>query len=153
MFEVKAVNAPSYLFGLFGGLRPSSVNGQILGLLDAAYQKWPKVAPSMLIFLTTSNTDIAQSTLDWATAHGVAVWQAKAYAVTDPSDPGRWLIGFKPAQLLNPDLRDAYQKAYEQLNIQFDITNPLPNGSALGTLGRTINVAPTFVNPDPTFQP
>jgi RHS repeat-associated protein len=153
LFEVKAVNAPSYLFGLFGGLSPSSSNGQILGLLDTAYQKWPKVAPSMLIFLTTSNTDIAQSTLAWATTHGVAVWQAKAYAVTDPSDPGKWLIGFHPAQLLNPDLRDAYQKAYEQVNMQFDITNPLPNGSALGTLGRTINVTPTVVNPDPTFQP
>jgi hypothetical protein len=39
------------------------------------------------------------------------------------------------------------------VNMQFDITNPLPNGSALGTLGRTINVTPTVVNPDPTFQP
>jgi hypothetical protein len=151
--EVKAVNAPSYFWGFLGGLHLSSINGQVQGLLDVAFQKWPKIVPSSILFLTTSNTDISRDTLMWATSHGVAVWQAKAYAVPDPSDPGKYLIGFKPAELLNTELRDTYQKAWRALNVDYDIENPLPNGSGLGRLGRTINVAPTFVNPDPTFQP
>jgi RHS repeat-associated protein len=147
--EVKAVNAPSYFFGFFGGLGPSASNGQILGLLDYT---WRGQVGSQTIFLTTSNTGIASSTLAWATAHGVAVWQAKAYAIPDPSDPARYMIGFYPAELQNPEV--LFNREVRKLGI-IEFENPLPNGTSVDILGRTLRLSPVpaVVNPDPTFQP
>ncbi|HXL20734.1 MAG TPA: hypothetical protein VN961_24705, partial [Streptosporangiaceae bacterium] len=93
-----------------------------------------------IVFLTTSNTDISWRAQASATWSHVAIWQAKAFAVQDAT--GAWQIGFKPAVLLNPA---AYGEATP--------VNPLPNGTAPGTL-RPAPAARTGADPDPTeLQP
>ncbi len=146
--EVKAYNAPTHVFGLFGGLTLDTSNGQIQGLLDAA---WRGEVGSGILFLTTSDTEINNRVLWWATSHGVTVWQAKAFAVPDPSDPSRYMIGFGPAELQNPSVLGVLQEN----NIVPIPPNPLPNGTAPDFLGRTLKgrATPVFQNPDPTFQP
>jgi hypothetical protein len=154
--EVKEVNAESdKFFGReFGNpLSLSSVEGQILGLVDiAGFSKAgmstftsSSPAPAMIIALTTSNTDFSKEMLDTSTAANVAVWQVKAYAVQDP-DTGKWLMGFYPAELLNKEIAGDY------LARKTLLMNPLPNGTGLGTPGRTRNL-PVTENPDQTFQP
>ncbi len=141
--EVKAVNAPSTWLGLSGGLSLSYSKFQIAGLVDIARASpagQSGVAPGVIVFLTTSNTDISWRAQASATWSHVAIWQAKAFAVQDAT--GAWQIGFKPAVLLNPA---AYGEATP--------VNPLPNGTAPGTL-RPAPAARTGADPDPTeLQP
>jgi RHS repeat-associated protein len=155
--EVKAVNAASdTFFGIEFGrpLGRSSSKGQLTGLLEIAGFSEAGMSsltssnpsPASILALTTSNTDFRKDLLELATNLNVAVWQAKAYAVQDP-DTGKWQVGFYPAELLNNDIQKQYLARKTMLN------NPLPNGTGLGTLGRTLNLTPNFVNPDPTFQP
>lgn len=141
--EVKAVNAPSTWLGLGGGLGLSYSKFQIAGLIDIARASpagQSGIAPGMLVFLTTSNTDISWRAQLSATTSHVAIWQAKAYAVQGAN--GTWTIGFKPAVLLNPAVYGEAQAI-----------NPLPAGTQSGTL-RAAPAARTGGDPDPTeLQP
>jgi RHS repeat-associated protein len=151
--EVKAYNTPTSMFGFIGGLRLATSNGQILGLLDRVSLNAPA---SMVLFLTTSNTGISNEVLAYATRNGVAVWQAKAYAIPDSSDPEskRMMIGFGPAVLQNPGVIATINKNVPGRNIT-DLANPLPDGTLPDFLRPTLRLKATPVvnNPDPTFQP
>ena len=140
--EVKAVHAPSSFWG--GGLGLSYSKYQILGLVDVTSSSPAGRAgmPSMLIFLTTSDTDIASSTVSWASSDNVAVFQAKAVAQKDPT--GVWRIGFGPAKLLNPGLNAA-----NALKDKPQVDNPLPNGTTLEPLITTAKPR-DGADPDPT---
>jgi RHS repeat-associated protein len=148
--EVKAVNRP----GLFGGLGLGYSNGQIFGLVwNAGFTAAAKssTAKGVLLFLTTSNTDISSSVLWLATRLNVAVWQAKAYSVADP-DPTNLSgvkIGFGAATLLNPSV---YIKGTDPTQFPAQLAaaahdNPLPKGTGEGVLV-TSRPQPAG-NPDP----
>lgn len=85
------------------GLRLSSNSHQIAGLIDVAARSPASQAKDIvpaIIFITTSDTKIAQEVSDRATGRRVSVWQMIVYEVPH-RPPAKAEIRVGPAQLLN----------------------------------------------------
>ena len=120
--EVKAV---------FGPLTPSHSGHQITGLIDVAANSGAPVATLTLI--TTADTVVAPSTLEYATARGVAVFQRIAIEGQGGT------IRAAPGVLLNPSVLDGGMEPR------------MPAMTIEGREGSLTRIQPPRINdPDPT---
>jgi hypothetical protein len=100
-YEVKAVT---------GVLTRSASKSQILGFIDvlavsaAATSPIPQRPPPALEFITTSNTSLDQSVVDYGNQRTVAIWQVQVFYDATSASPGNPDLYMGQENCLNPTL-------------------------------------------------